>query len=107
MPTATARRAQLDLTETEYLFVDALVGAMTGYTVAELPEEDLDLVGQCVDAYYAYIEDYFAQHFEKRDYLKLKAVEKYSKPSLEEEPELAKKYLEAYRSFLAIAKGQA
>ena len=106
MPNTPAPQAELDLTREEYVFVDALVGAMTGYTIAELPAEDLDLVGQCVDTYYAYIENYFAENFEKRDYVKLMAAEKYTQPQLTTDTDLRGKYLEAYDDFLKTLRGE-
>ena len=89
-------------TQGEYKVMNALVKAMTGYALAEVPvEKQQELAENCYSLYHEFLLDYFRQHFEKRDVTRFQAMGKYAHPNLQDDPDLLAKYREANQVFLA------
>lgn len=101
---ATATLQNLGLPAEQYAFVDTLVAAITGYTLAELPAEELHLPRYCLDFYDLYIEDYFSRHFLVRDVMQLKAYRNQLKENGEVDSAFRTKYRIAHTEFINLLR---
>lgn len=90
--------------EHEYTFANALVKAMTGLSIPQIPEANLHLVTRCLNIYYLYIENYILMNFGKKAYIQLKSIGMVNRKSMSDFPQLEGMYDEAYTNFLLTLK---
>lgn len=85
-------------------FLDSLVTAILGRSIAEIPEEyRQEMVLECVELFNDYILKYVSMKFSKKDALRLQASQKFASPEVFAKfTDLADKFNEAYDSFLKI-----
>lgn len=85
--------------ESRYMLINNLVKAMTGYSLAQVPQNNQQaLADSCYGLFMNHIEMYFKENFSNKDYIKFKAISKYDKPGLEDE-DLGQKFQEAANNF--------
>jgi hypothetical protein len=92
----------LNLTSDEFDFANALVKAMTGFGIDQLPSQNHDMVEKCLQTFYGYITAYFQEHFHKKSCLQIAGLQKYTRPQIDEIPGMSDKFDEAYNSFLKL-----
>ncbi len=83
-------------------FLNDLVGAITGYTIDQLPESKRDhIVLRCRDIFNNFILDYVEAKYDKKDAVRLKSVQIFEDDDIFNKfPDLENKFQDAYNVFV-------
>lgn len=84
-------------------FVEALVLAITGFKIEEIPEDKRDeIVTDCIELFTKFILEYVETNYEKKDSLRLKAGYETGEDVFTKFPDLKEKYEAAYKAFIEM-----
>lgn len=84
-------------------FIEALVLAVTGFYVKEIPEEKRDeIISDCIDLFTKFILEYVEVTFGKKDALRLKAGYETGEDVFSRFSDLKEKYENAYNAFVKM-----
>lgn len=84
-------------------FVEALVLAITGFHIEDIPEDKREeIVKDCVEFFTGYIINYVGEKYDKKDSIRLKVGYETGENVFEKYPDLEAKYDEAYQSFVKM-----
>jgi hypothetical protein len=85
-------------------FSDTLVCAITGYHIAQLPEDQrISVIESCTKVFTDYIIDYVTEKFGAKQAWRLRAAQVYNGDQIFNKfPELKDNYWEAYQAFVTM-----
>ena len=84
-------------------FVEALVVAITGFHIKEIPSEKREeIVKDCVEFFTGYIVSWVEENHNKKDAIRLKVGYETGENVFKKYPELEEKYDEAYAAFVKM-----
>lgn len=84
-------------------FVEALVLAITGFKLEEIPEEKREeIVSDCIELFTKFILEYVEVNYSKKDALRLKAGYETGEDVFTRFPDLKEKYETAYKAFIEM-----
>lgn len=101
MSDASNSQTKLDPALTD--FVQALVLAITGFHIEEIPDgKKEEIVKDCVEFFTSYIVAWVEENYDKKDAIRLKVGYETGENIFEKYPDLEQKYDEAYQAFVKM-----